>query len=65
VVLTDLAHLLEQEVGMTTTVIVGSTRSFAFEGFLVTPRGYGDKYERDGAPREGQRPGASFREDRS
>jgi precorrin-3B C17-methyltransferase len=43
-VLTDLARLPEQEIGMTTTVIVGSTRSFAFEGFLVTPRGYAEKY---------------------
>ncbi|MFL5261367.1 MAG: precorrin-3B C(17)-methyltransferase [Anaeromyxobacteraceae bacterium] len=44
VVVTDLAHLLDAEIGMTTTVIVGSTRSFAFEGFVVTPRGYAAKY---------------------
>lgn len=43
-VVTDLGRLLEEEIGMTTTVIVGASRSFAFEGFLVTPRGYGDKY---------------------
>jgi precorrin-3B C17-methyltransferase len=43
-VVTDLGRLLEQEIGMTTTVIVGASRSFAFEGFLVTPRGYADKY---------------------
>ncbi len=57
-VLTDLDRLLDTEVGMTSTVIVGSTRSYAFEGYLVTPRGYGDKYAWDGAPREGERPGA-------
>ncbi len=43
VVLTDLAHLLEHEIGMSTTVIVGASGSFAFEGHLVTPRGYGEK----------------------
>jgi precorrin-3B C17-methyltransferase len=42
--LTDLEHLLEQEIGMTTTLLVGSTRSYVFEDLLVTPRGYGDKY---------------------
>ncbi len=56
--LTDLERLLDEEIGMTTTVLVGSTRSYAFEGFLVTPRGYGDKYTWDGAPRAGERPGA-------
>ncbi|HZZ85912.1 MAG TPA: precorrin-3B C(17)-methyltransferase [Anaeromyxobacteraceae bacterium] len=43
-VLTDLEHLLEQEIGMTTTLLVGSSTTYAFEGLLVTPRGYGDKY---------------------
>lgn len=44
VVLTDLAHLLEQEIDMGTTVIVGASSTFAFEGYLVTPRGYAGKY---------------------
>jgi precorrin-3B methylase len=42
-VLTDLGHLLEQEIDMGTTVIVGASQSFAFEGYLVTPRGYAGK----------------------
>ncbi len=42
--LTDLDHLLEEEIGMTTTLLVGSSRSYVHEGMLVTPRGYGDKY---------------------
>src|SRR6266540_1176185 len=49
-----LDHLLAAEIGMTTTVIVGSTRTFAFEGFLVTPRGYAEKYGRDGAGLAGE-----------
>lgn len=44
VALTDLGHLLEQEIDMGTTVIVGASGSFAFEGYLVTPRGYAGKY---------------------
>jgi precorrin-3B C17-methyltransferase len=60
-VVTDLDHLLEEKVGMTTTVLVGSTRSFVFEGLLVTPRGYGDKYLSDGVPRPGERAGAPIR----
>ena len=44
-VLTDLDRFLEEQIGMTTTLLVGSSESYAFEGFLITPRGYG---ERDG-----------------
>ncbi len=49
VVVTTLERLLDEEIGMTTTVIVGSSRTFAFEGLLVTPRGYAGKYGREGA----------------
>jgi precorrin-3B C17-methyltransferase len=45
VVLTELGRLLDAAIGMTTTVIVGSSRSFLFEGWLVTPRGYAEKYD--------------------
>jgi precorrin-3B C17-methyltransferase len=58
--LTDLDRLLDEEIGMTTTVVVGSTQSYAFEGFLVTPRGYGDKYDLGGTARAGERPWASI-----
>lgn len=59
VVLTDLAHLLEQEIDMGTTIIIGASQSFAFEGYLVTPRGYAGKYGlagEDGRAPEGERP---------
>lgn len=32
-------------VGMQTTVFVGNQKTFRFGGFMVTPRGYSDKYE--------------------
>ena len=53
-VVTTLDRLHAAEIGMTTTVIVGSTRTFAFEGFLVTPRGYAEKYGREGAGLAGE-----------
>jgi precorrin-3B C17-methyltransferase len=45
VVVTDLEHLLDQDVDMLSTVIVGNSATFSFEGTIVTPRGYETKYE--------------------
>jgi precorrin-3B C17-methyltransferase len=59
-VLTDLDHFLEYEIGMLTTVIVGSSNTFVFEGYMVTPRGYTNKYTWDGAALPGQTPGRSL-----
>ncbi len=39
-VLTDLDHLLEQEVGMRSTVIIGNSTTCILDGRMVTPRGY-------------------------
>lgn len=61
IVVTDLERLFDAEVGMSTTVIVGSSSTCAFEGLLVTPRGYASKYGWDGAPQPGERPGAPLR----
>jgi precorrin-3B C17-methyltransferase len=61
VVLSDLDRFLDYEIGMLTTVIVGSSQSFVFEGYLVTPRGYGNKYTFDGEVLPGQQPGRSLR----
>lgn len=60
VVLTDLANFLDYEIGMLTTVLVGSSNTFMFEGYMVTPRGYTNKYSFDGAVLPGQRPGFSL-----
>lgn len=59
-VLTDLEHCLEYEIGMLTTVIVGSSQTFLFEGHMVTPRGYANKYTWEGETLPGQTPGRSL-----
>ncbi len=60
VVLTDLENFLDYEIGMLTTVLIGSSNTFMFEGYMVTPRGYTNKYSFDGAVLPGQRPGFSL-----
>jgi precorrin-3B C17-methyltransferase len=60
VILTTLDEFLEYEIGMNTTVIVGSTQSYVFEGYMVTPRGYGNKYTAEGDVLAGQRPAWSL-----
>ena len=40
VVLTDLDHLLEQDIGMRSIVIIGNRSSKCLNGWFVTPRGY-------------------------
>jgi precorrin-3B C17-methyltransferase len=59
-VVTDLDHFLDYEIGMLTTVIVGSTNTKVFEGFMITPRGYTNKYTWDGEAIPGQTPGRSL-----
>ncbi|MCP5007566.1 MAG: precorrin-3B C(17)-methyltransferase [Planctomycetes bacterium] len=54
VVITDLAHFLEEEIGMLTTVIIGNSQTFLFENYMVTPRGYANKYQWDGQIIKGQ-----------
>jgi precorrin-3B C17-methyltransferase len=60
VVLSDLDHFLDYEIGMLTTVLVGSSQTFVFEGYMVTPRGYTNKYNWDGHVLPGQQPGHSL-----
>jgi precorrin-3B C17-methyltransferase len=42
--LTTLADMLEQEIGMQTTVIIGNSATFIFQDKMITPRGYTKKY---------------------
>ena len=44
VVLTDLASMLEHEIGMQSLVIIGNSQTYVDHGRMITPRGYGDKY---------------------
>lgn len=62
IILSDLDHFLDFEIGMNTTVIVGNTNTFIYEGYMVTPRGYRNKYDlQNGAVKEGQRKAFSLR----
>ena len=45
VAITDLGHMLEHEIGMRSTVIIGNSKSFRRRDSIITPRGYGEKYE--------------------
>lgn len=60
IVMTDLDRFTEYEIGMLTTVLVGSSNTFMFEGYMVTPRGYTNKYTWDGEVLPGQKPGRSL-----
>lgn len=44
VVITTLDRMLEEDIGMLTTVIVGNSATFVYEGKMITPRGYQRKY---------------------
>lgn len=44
VVLTTLAGLPEAPVDMQTLVIIGNRSTFVYQGFMITPRGYVNKY---------------------
>lgn len=62
VTVTDLDHMLEYDMGMLATVIVGNSQTFLYKGYMITPRGYTNKYELDGdgstqVVKPGQRPG--------
>ena len=47
--LTTLGGMLDEEINMQTTVIVGNSQTFAWQGRMVTPRGYSGKYGLDNA----------------
>jgi precorrin-3B C17-methyltransferase len=61
IIISDLDHFLDYEIGMLTTVIVGSTNTRFFEGYIYTPRGYTNKYNIiEGTVKSGQKPGISL-----
>jgi precorrin-2 C(20)-methyltransferase len=45
VVLTTLADMLHHDIGMLTTILIGNSTTFTYEGLMITPRGYQHKYE--------------------
>lgn len=54
IVLSDLDNFLKYEIGMNSTVIVGSTQTYIYDGKMITPRGYSNKYSWKGEIHEGQ-----------
>ncbi|UUZ80932.1 precorrin-3B C(17)-methyltransferase [Paenibacillus sp. P26] len=44
VVLTTLAQMLEHDIGMLTTVVIGNSSTMVYDGLMITPRGYQRKY---------------------
>ncbi|WP_028552449.1 precorrin-3B C(17)-methyltransferase [Paenibacillus sp. UNC451MF] len=44
VVLTNLRDMLDHEIGMLTTVIIGNASTTIYDGLMITPRGYQRKY---------------------
>lgn len=47
VIRTTLGSMLEHDIGMLTTVIIGNSTTFMYEGLMITPRGYQRKYTLD------------------
>jgi cobalt-factor III methyltransferase len=44
VVMTNLQDMLNHEIGMLTTVIIGNSSTFIYDDLMITPRGYQRKY---------------------
>lgn len=44
VVVTTLGDMLDHEIGMLTTVIIGNSSTIVYDGLMITPRGYQRKY---------------------
>jgi len=45
VVQTTLSDMLNHEIGMLTTILIGNSTTFTYEGLMITPRGYQHKYD--------------------
>ena len=49
VVLTDLDTMLQEDINMQSTVIIGNSTTFSWNNYMITPRGYREKYKLDSA----------------
>lgn len=47
VIVTTLEDMLNHDIGMLTTVIIGNSSTTVYDGLIVTPRGYQRKYTLD------------------
>jgi precorrin-3B C17-methyltransferase len=58
-----LARLVDADIGMLTTVLIGNSSTFVRDGLMITPRGYDNKYAVEGserATRGGEQAGRSL-----
>ncbi|PIE73819.1 MAG: precorrin-3B C(17)-methyltransferase [Deltaproteobacteria bacterium] len=44
-IITTLDRLLEHEIGMQSTIIIGNSQTYTWSDLMITPRGYGEKYK--------------------
>ncbi len=44
ITITTLDKMLEAEIGMQSTVIIGNSQTYVWQGKMITPRGYAEKY---------------------
>jgi len=44
VIVTDLEHMQDSDIDMQTTVIIGNSKTFVWNGRMITPRGYENKF---------------------
>jgi len=47
VTLTTLESMLDEDINMQSTVIIGNSTTFSWNNYMITPRGYRDKYKLD------------------
>jgi precorrin-3B C17-methyltransferase len=45
IVITTLGEMLSHQIGMQSTVIIGNSQTFTWKDLMITPRGYGEKYQ--------------------
>ena len=41
----ELDKMLEEDINMQSTVIIGNSTTFSWNGYMITPRGYKEKYK--------------------
>ena len=58
---TTLEKMIECDIGMLSTVLIGNSNTFIRHGLMVTPRGYRNKYDvENGTTHEGEQAGRSL-----
>lgn len=45
IVITDIKDMLNHDIDMQTTVIIGNSQTFTWNNWIITPRGYGNKFK--------------------